>query len=190
MARQMEKSRVDEIIDYYVNNQVTINEVVKKFGTSTGTIYKYLKERDIVVDPQRNRKGKKPWNSGLSKHTDNRVASYAKTKSGYINHSGYRKVWSDELKKTVNEHHYIWFKSTNYWPDTSNGEQIHHIDGNKLNNDFDNLMLVSVSDHTKIHKRYEELTCKLISKGYVSIDKQTGKLETEFLWRMLNENDE
>ena len=30
-------------------------------------------------------------------------------------------------------------------------EYVHHLDGNHLNNDFDNLLVVSCSDHSKIH---------------------------------------
>lgn len=30
-------------------------------------------------------------------------------------------------------------------------EAVHHIDGNKLNNNYDNLMVMSKSDHAKLH---------------------------------------
>lgn len=185
----MEESKVDEIIDFYVNNNVTMSKMVELYGISTGTLCKYLRERNIKVDSQRTRRGQVSWNKGLSKHSDHRVASYAKTKSGYISGYGYRKVWSDELKKSVNEHHYIWFKNTGYWPDTSKGEQVHHIDGDKLNNNYSNLLLVDVANHSVIHKKYEQLTCLLIKKGYITFNKDTNELETEFLWRMLNENE-
>lgn len=39
-------------------------------------------------------------------------------------------------------------------------EQVHHIDGNKLNNTPDNLAVLSCSDHSRLHKPLtEELIC-------------------------------
>ena len=60
-------------------------------------------------------------------------------------------------------------------------EQIHHIDGDKLNNNFDNLVLCSVSEHTKIHKSYEALTCKLITEGLVKFDRVKNELNIDEL---------
>ena len=42
------------------------------------------------------------------------------------------------------------------------GFVVHHIDGNKLNNDWSNLMMLSLSDHTILHlylARHPEITC-------------------------------
>ena len=79
----------------------------------------------------------------------------------------------------------MWFKETGIWPDTKNGEQIHHIDGDKLNNKFENLVLVYVAEHTRIHKRYEDLVFKLIKKGYVSFDFSNNNLIEDKLWEKL-----
>lgn len=173
---------------YYLYNNVTFEVVVDKYGVTYDQISKYLNYIEKLPNKKDRKCRQKAWNTGLSKHTDSRVASYAKTKSGYISGYGYKKVWSDELKKSVNEHHYVWFKNTGYWPDTSKGEQIHHIDGNKLNNDYSNLILVDVASHSAIHKNYEQLTCLLIKEGYISFNKNTNQLETGYLWQILNES--
>lgn len=44
----------------------------------------------------------------------------------------------------------------------SSGEQVHHIDGNHTNNSADNLMVVTKSEHMKIHagmKRRDKSGC-------------------------------
>lgn len=53
------------------------------------------------------------------------------------------------------------------------GEVIHHIDGNKRNNSLDNLMVMSIADHIKLHAgtlgkpnsfEYVPVTCPLCYK--------------------------
>lgn len=46
-------------------------------------------------------------------------------------------------------------------------EHIHHIDGNKLNNTIDNLMIVSPSDHRKLHKEKEWKDIKCLHCGII-----------------------
>lgn len=172
---------------HYLNNQITFEEIESKFGIPYTVLSRHLKRIGRLPNIKNRKTRQRAWNTGLTKRTDIRILAYAKTKSGYISSYGYSKVWSDELGKTVNEHHYVWFKNTGIWPDTKNQEQIHHIDGDKLNNDYSNLLLVSASKHTEIHKKYEQLVYSLIKKGYVILNKQTCELETEFLWKILNE---
>lgn len=45
-------------------------------------------------------------------------------------------------------HHIVWESVNGPIPD---GMEIHHIDENKKNNDIENLMLLSYSDHQKMH---------------------------------------
>lgn len=61
------------------------------------------------------------------------------------------------------------------------GEQIHHIDGDRLNNNFDNLILCTVSEHTEIHKKYEQLVFDLIKNGIVKFNKKDNSLDIEYL---------
>lgn len=169
------------MIDYYKNNDVTLQELGDKFNVTKETAWKHMKNANVKVDIQRTKRGKKVWNSGLSKQTDARVAKYAKTKSKDYILDGYKMTWSDDLNKSVREHHKVWFEKNGYWPDSSKGKQIHHIDGDKLNNDIDNLQLCSVAEHTRIHKLYEQLVFKLIKEKLVSFDKGTNKLNTDVL---------
>lgn len=56
------------------------------------------------------------------------------------------------------------------------GEQIHHIDGNKLNNNLDNLVLcANITDHRNLHCQLEEIAYSLVKKGIIIFDKETNK---------------
>jgi hypothetical protein len=47
-------------------------------------------------------------------------------------------------------HHYIFYKHHNITK-IPEGYHIHHIDGNCLNNELDNLQLIEAGEHTKLH---------------------------------------
>jgi len=175
------------MIKYYESNNVSLQGVADKFNISRPTVWQYMKKNGIKVDAQRTKIGKKAWNTGLTKATDSRVIKYAKTKSKDYIKDGYKMVWSDTLNKSVREHHEVWYKNTGTWPNFNNKEQIHHIDGDKLNNKFSNLVLCSVSEHTRIHKSYEVLTYKLIKEGLVKFDKVKNELNVDGLIEILED---
>lgn len=62
------------------------------------------------------------------------------SKKGY--YDGYHK------RKRLRLHRYIWEKHNGPIPE---GYDVHHIDGNKLNNDISNLIMLTPSEHHKIH---------------------------------------
>jgi hypothetical protein len=55
------------------------------------------------------------------------------------------------------------------------GEVVHHIDGNKRNNELSNLFLTSVEEHNKLHAESESIIFELYKKEIVIFDKQTGR---------------
>jgi len=56
------------------------------------------------------------------------------------------------------------------------GEQIHHIDGDKLNNSLDNLVLCKdITEHRNLHCQLEEIAYELVKKGKIIFDKKTNK---------------
>ena len=57
-------------------------------------------------------------------------------------------------KKNKMEHIIVWEK---YFGKVPDGYQIHHIDGNKTNNDIKNIQLVTPLEHKRIHEG-----CKLV----------------------------
>jgi len=54
------------------------------------------------------------------------------------------------------------------------GEQIHHIDGNKQNNELSNLVLCSDSkDHRLLHASLEKVAFELVRLGMIKFDTET-----------------
>lgn len=65
-------------------------------------------------------------------------------------------------------------------------ENVHHIDGDKLNNDISNLYLCkNVKEHSEIHKSMERLLQELYRAGAITF--KDGKYEAVAkLWLELN----
>lgn len=50
-------------------------------------------------------------------------------------------------------------------------EQVHHIDGNKQNNDISNLCLLSsCGEHSRLHKQLESVALELLKEGIIYFD--------------------
>lgn len=50
-------------------------------------------------------------------------------------------------------------------------EQVHHIDGNKQNNDISNLCLLSsCGEHSRLHKQLESVALELLKEGIICFD--------------------
>jgi len=74
-----------------------------------------------------------------------------KFKGGGINSKGYQQF--KYLGRLILQHHYIWCNTNGNLSYIPKGFEIHHIDGNKLNNSPNNLFLISTSDHVKLHHK-------------------------------------
>ena len=42
------------------------------------------------------------------------------------------------------------------WTQLPKGYEVHHIDMNKLNNDINNLAVLTKSEHAEVHNQYKE----------------------------------
>lgn len=75
--------------------------------------------------------------------------------------------WPNGVKKTTGWHRYI--MEVNLGRILESNEQVHHIDGNPMNNDISNLQVLTVQDHGK-HRRLEKepksFTCPWCSKEF------------------------
>ena len=57
------------------------------------------------------------------------------------------------------------------------GEIVHHIDGNKQNNNLENLYLTSVAEHNKLHAESESIIFELVKNGLVRFNRDTVRYE-------------
>lgn len=58
------------------------------------------------------------------------------------------------------------------------GETVHHIDGNKSNNNEENLYVCdSMRSHNKVHKQLEDIAFVLIQNGKIIFNHLTGRYE-------------
>ena len=57
------------------------------------------------------------------------------------------------------------------------GEIVHHIDGDKLNNDLENLYLTTVAEHNKLHATSENIVFDLVKSNLVKFNRDTGRYE-------------
>lgn len=100
------------------------------------------------------------WNKGLTKENDKRVAKFAKAKIGKK-----RPDISERYKGKGNPHYkngirtgkrvMLEFYNICEICDSEKNLEIHHKDGNRLNNDLENLQLLCRSCHSKQHRGKE-----------------------------------
>lgn len=95
---------------------------------------------------------------------------YKKLKKGDIKiKRGYRFIFDPNHQHAhkdgwVYEHVHILIENNVELPKNFN---THHIDGNKLNNDINNLYICSIAEHTTLHRSMEKIVFELYKKGMV-----------------------
>ncbi len=91
----------------------------------------------------------------------------------YVSSDGYWVVYvsSKEYKK---EHILIMEESLGRKMEI--GEQVHHIDGNKLNNNLENLYVVkNNSEHKKLHQQLQRFAFSMVESGDIKFDREKGE---------------
>lgn len=92
-------------------------------------------------------------NCSFKYHVGERATVY---KGGWINSNGYKKI--NLNGKEVYEHRHV--VETKLKRKLESHEDVHHIDGNKLNNSFDNLQVLTKRNHTLLHNKVGERNSK------------------------------
>lgn len=54
-------------------------------------------------------------------------------------------------------------------------EVVHHIDGDKSNNNISNLYLTTAKEHAYAHASLERVAFELVKRGMITFDQQTGR---------------
>lgn len=115
------------------------------------------------------RRGRRGWNWGKKKPVE------LAQRSSYVTNDGYRMIfapsgefsarnWSDYKKE-----HVVVMEQFLGRP-LEKKEVIHHIDGDKLNNELVNLLLTDHAGHKKAHWSLQSLSYRLVQLGLVEFD--------------------
>lgn len=145
-----------EIADMYVSEKMSIPEISEKTGYALSTIRFRLKKLGVLRTRKESlilagSKGKKrtfstKWKENLKASLIRRGELYSKgmsvKKDGYIEYTRgenkYRSVHVVAMEKNIGRK-------------LNSNEVVHHIDGNKSNNDLSNLALMTRSEHARLH---------------------------------------
>jgi hypothetical protein len=87
---------------------------------------------------------------------------------------GYRFVWRESERKYVAEHRVN--MELLLGRNLTTSEQVHHVDGEKLNNHTTNLYLCDdASHHSKVHTSLEAAAFLLVQQGLIKFDAAKGE---------------
>lgn len=150
--------------------------ICDKCGESKKVGYWNVKKKEIhlcrTCSNQKSGKekiGYRPWNLGKT---------YQKPSGNcYVNRNGYNLYYiGDKSYKGgyVSEHRIIVELFLNRR--LTKNEKIHHIDGNKSNNDLSNLIICNGhSEHRIIHNHLETISMKLVKLGFIKFSRENKR---------------
>ncbi len=93
-----------------------------------------------------------------------------------LSNAGYYLIYDENKKKYIEEHRVLVQNAIGR--ELLQIEKIHHVDGNKINNNLKNLYLCeNESVHQKIHNNLESVSFELVKKGLVVFNKDNGSYE-------------
>lgn len=127
------------------------------------------------------RKGKVPWNKGIPFESMKGEKNPRFKGYSYISDRGYKYIKTEDgSTNTWNfyrpEHiivveKYLGRKISR--TKNGKGEGVHHIDGNKLNNDISNLLVYKdEKEHRSFHNQLQELCFQLVQLGLIKFNKE------------------
>lgn len=147
---------------------MSTRDLARYYGCSIGPIKRWFKILKIKkrsfseccklrckLKPQTN-----PGRAGMPKNI-----RYGKDnpawKGGFVNKLGYKVISVDGEARL--EHRHLW--EEHYDKKIPKGHQIHHINGNRLDNRIENLQLMTNSEHQKLHEQPKDsLTKRFVKK--------------------------
>jgi hypothetical protein len=90
--------------------------------------------------------------------------------------NGYVLEWDEGRRKHIPQHRLVMERFLQR--KLKRSEQVHHVDGDKQNNNPSNLYLCkNAAEHTKLHKQLEDLAMKLVANGSITFSHTGGQYE-------------
>lgn len=143
----------------YENTELTLNQIAKKLGTTSWRVWKKV-ATDYSSEYRRNRKATSYKNSkmgtlnpmsGKTKETHHNYVGDVSDGKGYL--MRVRPAWFTGRKgsKHVFVHHLVICEALGMTA-LPKGWCVHHCDFNPHNNSIDNLVLLTMGDHMKLHR--------------------------------------
>ena len=158
--RKLTQAQLDEIICLCLDMQLLNDEIAEMYDVSAWLIGEVARAK-LTEDQRklrfsalasRSKQGNKnPMFGKVGRLHHNHVESS-------VDYLGYRRLNIDGRR--VHEHIYVWEQQ--YQQPIPRGCVVHHIDMNKLNNSIDNLQLLTVGEHVKLHtqiRKVQRLLC-------------------------------
>lgn len=155
---------------YYETTALTIQQIANKLNLPFSMVYKHIR-RDYSSEYRKNRKVVCYRNSKLGSNnpmfglrgeeTHNYIGDVADCK-GYL--MRVKPAWYTGRKRSrhVFTHHIVVCEQLGI-TEVPRGWCVHHCDFDPHNNSFDNLVLLTLGDHTRLHRALEGVTT--IPKG-------------------------
>lgn len=148
------------LIDLYVKQKKTCKEICRMYGLKTGSstnLGRMLKKMGVKIRKD----------AGENHHN---------WKGGKINKGdGYIGIWFPNHKKADNQgyvYEHTLIMENHLGREIIKGEEIHHINLNKRDNDIQNLCLCTHKIHLKIHRSIENIIPYLLEKGIIFFDEK------------------
>ena len=174
----MEKMTLEKefLVLEYVKNKKSITDISKMTDKSPSTVrywlnkYNLLRSRAEGIRAVRHKMGKHliGRNVVFSDGHKNKIRE-SKLKHSEINAKGYRINTNGyyEFTKGVNKGRmiHIVIAENLKGRKLKKNEVVHHIDKNKLNNSPENLKIMSLSDHSRLHAKEDYKNRKINKKG-------------------------
>ena len=154
-----------DIKQLYENTELTQQQIADKLGIHWKRVYKYIKA-NYSIEYRKARKSKCYRNSKLG-DLNPMTGNFAELHHRHIGRTPDCKGYMLNLKpdwytgrkgsKHVFEHHIVVCLGMGLTC-VPKGWCVHHCDLNKMNNSFDNLVLMTLGDHTRLHRFLESAT--------------------------------